>query len=257
LELYLICEDSLEGIFTAIHAAFAAQRPADEIHLQLGAEGNYQLFAEYLAVAPDLEKSALVARAAEKRFGAEVFLALCHALASGDSEKAEAVYRTITRGLTMSKPAEIINDLADPHVMKVFELARACSNECHHYRGFVRFRELANGILYARVSPKNNILTFVMPHFADRLPLENFVIHDEVRGLYGLHPAKKQWYVATEADGLRFEAENADFSAGEAVYGALFREFVQVIAIEERANEGLQRQNLPLRFRGSMTEWLT
>jgi probable DNA metabolism protein len=257
LHLHLICEDSLEGIFTAISEAFATKRPADEIHLQVGEEGNYLLLAEYVTVAPDLEKSAQVARAAEKRFGAETYLMLCHALATEDDEKAEAVYRTIICGLALPKPTQIMNDLADPHVLKVFELARASSNECHHYRGFIRFRELANGILYARISPKSNVLTFVMPHFADRLPRENFVIHDEGRGLYGLHPAGKPWYVVTETEGLRFEAESAVYSKGEAVYGALFTEFCQAIAIEERENRDLQRQNLPLRFREGMTEWLT
>ncbi|MDR0221837.1 MAG: DNA metabolism protein, partial [Lachnospiraceae bacterium] len=106
MNLHLVCEDSLEGIFTAIHAAFATKRPPEEIHLQLGEEGNYQFFAEYVTIAPDPEKSAQTARAAEKRFGAEAYLMLCHALATEDKGKAEAVYRTIIRGLALPKPTQ-------------------------------------------------------------------------------------------------------------------------------------------------------
>ena len=41
-----------------------------------------------------------------------------------------------------------------------------------------------------------------MPHFADRLPLENFVIHDVKRNIFALHEAKKDWYLVYNPVGL-------------------------------------------------------
>jgi probable DNA metabolism protein len=94
-----------------------------------------------------------------------------------------------------------------------------------------------------------------MPHFADRLPMENFVIHDEIRGLYGLHPAQKDWYVVTEAEGFQFNAADHAYSADELKYSELFTAFFHIIAIEDRKNYELQRNMLPLRYREYMTEF--
>ena len=92
-----------------------------------------------------------------------------------------------------------------------------------------------------------------MPHFADRFPLENFVIYDEVRGLYGLHPAGKDWYVVSAQEGYR-PPEHA-LSEGEKTYSELFCHFFHTIAIKERVNYHLQRNMLPIHYRKYMTEF--
>ena len=47
-EKYIICEDSLEGIFTAVYDAYALREGHDRLHVQVGEEDNYRLFATYL-----------------------------------------------------------------------------------------------------------------------------------------------------------------------------------------------------------------
>ena len=263
MELYLICEDSLEGIFSGIYEAYALRRPHDEIHIQIGEEENYRLFAEYCHVTPDPTHAAKVARTIGKRFGADGYMTICRALASSDRTKGEAVYRVIVGALSQTgattgaaKKAATLDNLSDPHIMKIFELARACGNEIHHLLGFIRFRELESGLLYARIGPKNDVLTFVMPHFADRLPQENFIIHDELRDLYGLHPAKQNWFVVTGDEGLALDQATHTYSADELAYSELFGLFFRSISIKERENAKLQRSNLPLRHRGYMTEFM-
>ena len=63
----------------------------------------------------------------------------------------------------------------------------------HDFAGLLL--ELENGMLFSRIGPKNDVVAFLMPHFADRLPIENFVIYDEKRNLFGIHPAGKPWYL--------------------------------------------------------------
>ena len=46
-EYYLVCEDSLEGIFTGIYDAYLKKKPHDQIHICVGEEENYRLFAVY------------------------------------------------------------------------------------------------------------------------------------------------------------------------------------------------------------------
>lgn len=253
-ELYLVCEDSLEGIFTGIYDAFCIKKmQAENIHIQVGEEEELRLFATYRPVATDVVKAGKVARTINREFGTESYLAICRALASADKAKGEAIYQSVVAGFAMKNPKELMGNLVNDYVRKVFELARFSANEAHFLVEFLRFKELENGILFARTGPKNNVLTFIMPHFADRLPLENFVIYDEIRGIYGLHPAGKDWYVVSGQQ-QTIEPDRV-YSQGEREYSELFTHFFHTIAIKERKNLNLQRNMLPIRYREYMTEF--
>ena len=252
-EFYLICEDSLEGIFTGIYNAYLMKMPHDRLHICVGAEDNYRLFAVYRECAPDEKKASSVARTVLREFGEEAYLSICRALASPEADKGEAVYKAVVTGFSMRRRRELMGNLADPHVRRVFELARFTANEAHYHVEFLRFRELQNGILYAPIGPKNNLITFIVPHFADRLPLENFVIHDDVRDILAVHPRGRDWFLTSLQEGM--ELNNHCFSRGEEEYSELFYHFFHTIAIEERRSYELQRGMLPLRYRKYMTEF--
>lgn len=252
-EYYLVCEDSLEGIFTGIYQAYLKKRPHEQIHICIGEDENYRLFAVYENCPVEEGKAAKVAGTIIKEFGQEAYLAICRALASQAEDKGEAVYKTVVTGLRMRNKRQVMGNLQNPYVHRVFELARFTANEAHYHVEFLRFKELENGILYADIGPKNNILTFIVPHFADRLPLENFVIYDEIRKIYAMHPAGKEWYLVYGDEKIA-RAEH-DFSEGEEIYSELFGHFFHTIAIKERRNYKLQRNMLPLRYREYMTEF--
>lgn len=253
-EIYLICEDSLEGIFTGIYEAYLLKKPHEQIHLCLGEEDNYRLFAVYQNCLPDETKAVKVGRTVLREFGQEAYLAICRALASEQADKAEAVYKTVVTGLSMKNRRALMGNLADAYVHRTFELDRFTANEAHFHVEFLRFQELESGLLYAKIGPKNNLLTFIVPHFADRLPLENFVIHDDVRNLFAVHPAGKDWYLVTGDDHSQLPEQI--FSEGEEKYSELFMHFFHTIEIKERRNLGLQRNMLPIRYRKYMTEFM-
>ncbi len=252
-EYYLICEDSLEGIFSGIYQAYLLKKPHAQIHIQIGEEENLRLFAVYQECPVHETWAVKVARTIGNKFGEEGYLSICRALASPEKDKGEAIYKMIVTGLKMRNPGQVMGNLKDPYVHRVFELARFTANEAHYHVEFLRFRELENGILYAPIGPKNNLITFIVPHFADRLPLENFVIHDDVRNIFAVHPAGKEWYLVTGDEGM--EELQHSFSKGEKLYSELFEHFFHTIAIKERRNLGLQRNMLPLRYRKYMTEF--
>ena len=143
--------------------------------------------------------------------------------------------------------------LADDDCNRVFALDRAAGREQQHLYGFLRFEEVQIGVLYARIGPKNQLLHLLMPHFADRFPMENFMIHDEKRGQIGLHPAGRQWYVISGMGEI--SADMLRTAQGEKEIQELFRHFCTSIAIRERENRNLQRNMLPLRYRPYMTEF--
>lgn len=246
------CEDSLESIFTAIYLAYEERREHRDTCISLTDE--LVLFAEDVYVTPDQEKVNKVMRSLCRIFGEPDYMSLCMALASEDDEKAQAVYRTVVDGLSAGRGAgHLFDNLADDQVHRAFSLARLVDREIGHLREFVRFQELENGVLCAKITPKNNVVAFLMPHFSDRLPQENFMICDERRGIYAIHPAGRQWCLFYSGE------QEADFplqiSAAERTYQELFRYFCHKISIEDRKNLKLQQSLLPLRFRKNMTEF--
>lgn len=246
-----VCEDSLEGIFTGIYKTYEEKRDHGDTFLSLTDEPV--LFAEFVEVEPDRHKTLKVINTLQKRFGEDDYLSLCKALASEDPGKAQAVYRTVVYGLQRnSRPGHLFDNLAEDNVHKAFSLARGTSREICHLQGFVRFQELEKKVLYSAIGPKNNVLTFLMPHFSDRLPQENFVLFDETRNLFGIHPASRQWYLLQGEEAV---SPVLHLSEEEERYQELFRSFCRTIAIRERRNLKLQRNMLPLRFREYMIEF--
>ena len=252
-EKYIICEASPEGIFTAVYDAYALRESHEHIHIQIGEEENYRLFAVYLHSIADSGKTEKVTRTLKNRLGEEAYLILWQAAASCEPDRGEAVYRTVVDGITAGHGRRTMENLRNPYVARCFALARRTANEAHHEIEFLRFGELEHGALYAVIRPENNVLPFIMPHFADRLSVENFVIRDEGRDLFGVHPAGQPWYLVSDPE--EFTGENFVWSGGEERCRELFRLFCGTIGIQERENRELQRQMFPLRFRDHAVEF--
>lgn len=254
-DIILVCEDSPEGIFTGVYEAYALRLsnglPHEHIRLQAGMEEQPMLFADYREVVTDEVKAAKVMRTLESRFMPEDYEAVWMALTAPTPEKAQTVYRSIVWGLSDKCKGSILQHLTDENVRKLMELSRGAEKELQHLKGFLRFKELENGLLSSVIHPKNAVLSLLAVHFADRLPMENFLIYDEGREQYAVHPAGKEWFLL---QGGEQDAQRG-FSAGEEYYSELFREFCHSISIDERRNLKLQRNMLPLRFRPYMTEF--
>jgi probable DNA metabolism protein len=257
-----LCENSIDGVFSGIYDAWESRLGHSNIRLLTNeAEDNFDLFCEYVNVAVDYEKSLKVARTLIARLGQEVYEGLCQAVSAFESEKerekeiskADAVYKTIVLGFAMKNGARVLEHLANPYVNRVFQLCRATTNEAHHLLGFLRFRELENGILFAKIHPKHDVLVLLAEHFSDRLPIENFIIYDENRKMAVIHK-KDQGYFLTDVPNAD-EAFMKNYSEKEGEYQKLWTSFFHTIAIEARVNPRLQRHFLRERFMRDMVEW--
>lgn len=247
------CEDSVEGILTGIYDAWASVHRHEENRIEV-CKNEWEeplLFAEYIEVAPDAEKSEKVQRSVRLRISEEAYEMVMKALLSGDPQKGEVIYRFLIYAYREGAPA--CRSYSNPWVMRLFETVRNFDNESHHLKGFLRFDEQENGLLLARYAPKNNVMGDLMEHFSDRFNGENFMIFDEKRRIVGVHRGGAAWFV------YRLNEEEyrvfSETYAAEDTYAALWRIFHRRIAIAERENQGLQRGNLPLRFRPYMTEF--
>lgn len=249
-----LCEDSLEGIFTAVYDAWSSRNGHgnNEIQIISGDNmGNMELFTEYIYVKSSEEKINKVIKAIIGKISEEAYDCICGAACSCEPSRGDDIYRFLILGFSIGK--SVIDCLQYDAVLRIFELNRNVSNETHHLKGFLRFQEIGEGILVSKITPKNDTIRLLAPHFADRLNQENFVIYDENRNTAILHPKGKPWFY-TNGNVLDINKINS-ISAQEEETAANWKAFFASISIKERENKNLQRNNLPLRFRGNMLEF--
>ena len=251
----LVCDGTLDGIFTAIYKAYDLRYGHENIKIVIDGENeqdyNLELFSEYIIITTDFELSLKVSKSIQTKISQEAYEQVCKAALSCDPERGEAIYRFLILGFHMGR--KVLSFLSNDAVIKIFELNRNVGNESHHFLGFLRFKEVGQGVLLAIFKPKNNILTLVAPHFSDRLNNENFIIYDEGRKIAMIHGRNRENVLLPMNEQMiqQIEAMNEETEEYENLWSA----FYDSICIEERKNEKLTRNNLPLRFRSNMTEF--
>ena len=246
------CEDTLTGILTGVYDAWASRLGHEHVRLRSGEYEDLELFCEYTEVAPDLTKAGKVLRTIQTRLGEEAYEMIAYAAAYPHTGKADAIYLMIVVGLHLPDGRKVSGMLTHPDVRLVFELRRKTWHMAHRYMGFVRFREMRNGVLFSRIEAEADILALIAPHFADRLPLEDWAIYDGRCRKAAVHPAGKGWVILEEAEeafsGLQESEE-------EPYFDRLWKIFHRAVGIESRTNDRLQMSFLPKKFRLFMNEF--
>ncbi len=248
-----ICEDSVTGILSAIYDAW--KEGVEEGHGSIGLKGSLEqeLFCTYTEVKESEKKAVSVEKMIIRHLGMKAYWDIYHAMLSKDVMKGTAILNTMLAAKKLKNSKRIMEHLTHPMVEKVFELSRNVGGEAHLFTGFVRFRELENGILFSEISPKNRILTCIAPHFADRLSVENWMIYDKTYGEIAVHESGKRWLLVSGEE-LNLEKVNK-VSDKEKEFSKMWKSFVDTIAIKERENPRCQMQHLPLWYRENMVEF--
>lgn len=258
-----LCEDTMEGIFTGVYQAWASRLGHENVKLQIEETDTMELFASYQTVETEIEKAEKVARTILRKMGTESWQMISRAALSCDTLRADSIYRVLVLALSKktemgsdrggrNHPSDVLKQIQNPDVCRLFELSRNVWNETHRYMGFVRFRELKNGVLFSEIEPRNQVLPLLGEHFSDRFPRENFLIYDVTRGDVLAHEAGGGWWIVRNSP---FTRESAmAISETEEELQRLWRGFCRSISIQERENRKLQQQLWPSKFRKWMTE---
>ena len=245
-----LCEDSLEGILSAVHMAYFSRYGHKYITIELFDDYEPELFCDYINVAVDADKVRSVAESVRTKIGAEAWQMVHMAAWSGSHGKAQAIYRFLNQGFVIG--GGVCGHLSDTYVHQVFSMKREVGRETEKRKGFVRFRELKSGVLFSKIAPKHHQLYLLGEHFADRLPMENWAIFDERRHRACLHQAGGDWVLTDHVH--MGEDEFRNISSEEAEFERLWRTFFKHIEIKERINPRLQMNMMPKRYWSNMFE---
>ena len=175
-------------------------------------------------------------------YGPKVFQTLYYVYLSNHENKELIIYYFYLNTLKYNQSVIYKRNLKCVNL--ALKIAKHVGSENHKLKGFLRFRELNNKILYATIAPDNNILYLLSLHFKKRLPKEYFIVNDLKHNLISLYDTK-ELYILNSED---FKINNLKMSKNEQEIKNLWKNFYQTISIKERKNERCRRNFMPKKY---------
>jgi len=129
-------------------------------------------------------------------------------------------------------------------VSEALRIHKYVYHESHKFKGFVRFKELVNNVLYAEIEPTNNILILVSNHFKLRLKNEYWIIKDVKRNILCVYDKKNIFLI----NGNDFKLLNNNLSNDELNYENLWKDFYKTIGIDSRKNDRCRMNFMPKKY---------
>ena len=169
-------------------------------------------------------------------------------LRSGDADKDTSALNYFRFLAKEKRPVR--NMLAESAVLSAMECISRLTFEMHRMNGFVRFMESASGALYAPVSPDNDIVDLIAPHFRARFTNYPFVLHDVTRKKACVYDGKSLFLAP-------LERAEVVLSADENAWQNLWRDYYESVNIPERERLKQMRGYLPVRYRKFMPEFFS
>lgn len=111
----LICDDTMEGIFTAVYDGWRWENRGFSVGIAVREPDYPELFTENLEIISDSVKAFKVARTIKNRLGGQVYEAVCYAAASVHPEKGTAIFYLLRRALEKGRIDTRVLELLAPH----------------------------------------------------------------------------------------------------------------------------------------------
>lgn len=146
-------------------------------------------------------------------------------------------------------------DFADKDVLAVDQTAQKVYADYNHLLGFARFQKTAEGIYFAALSPKFNVLAMMLPHFKDRFSTHPWIIYDARRG-FGFYYDQNSIHDMTLTGEILVEGKLPPrlLAQEEEFFQEMWEQYLAAATIKERINRPLQTRCLPRRYWPHMTE---
>ncbi len=231
---YYLVDGSEDCFFTAVFDAFTDKNSiiTSEKNVQIGLGFNL------VEVKADSEKCGRV----KKKLGAldkPCLEDIGLVLRSCDALKEQTALDYIR--LIISQKGAVRGMLAEPAVIEMISLRDKVTGEIHKFKGFLRFIENAEGVMYAPYSPDNDITDLLAPHFARRFSALRFVIHDIKRKKAAMYDGNE--IIMCDADGAEIY-----LSEYQQRFEELWRQYYKSVNIESRPHEKQMKGYMPVRY---------
>lgn len=241
--MLVIYDGSFESFLTLVHDVYYKKLSPNSITKE---KPTSLLLDDLYEIVTDQAKSEVVLSALQKKFTKQNFERILH-ISMCDSRDFEM--DLLCYIVTGFKSQQELQDINIPCIFTLQALQKEFFHVYHKMSGFLRFEELEDGSLYAKLEAKYNVLYLLGKHFSKRLNNQNYIIHDIKRELAFVH--------TREFIGVRkvSEFELPTHSESEEKFQKLWKTFFQSVTIQSRDNKKLQRQTVPLLYRTYMSEF--
>ena len=249
MNVTLVCEESFEGIMTAVYDGWVLMNQGHQVNIHPGKRYTPSFFSEFVTIETNMEKAEKVAASIRVKVSVEAYTMVFRACMHYAEDRADAVFAFLK--VAYQAGARVVKMLGNPSVMRVMELSRKVANETHLFKEFLRFTELKGNVLYAKIEPKCDVVLFVSSHFQARFPNENWIIYDPKRMKAVVHPVGRECIVLKDKD---MDELTKDMQCHDD-YENLWKVFFHTIGIDARYNPKCQQNMMPLWYRKYATEY--
>jgi len=221
----------------------------DKIPVKICSEMDYEynLLDKTTFVQTDLEKAKRICDGLVKNVSFDALYNAYNAFLSGQKNTELTILKYVISAFKIGP--EINNMLAIDYVLDTIKLRKNTGFEAHRLKGLLKFRCISENLYYAPIHPDNNVIEHVGKHFVNRLPQQNFIIHDKNRNIAFVYDTK-EYSVMDVPDNFVMP----EFSDEEKLYQSLWKTFFKTIAIKERTNKRLQMQYMPKKYWQDLVE---
>ena len=241
--MILLYDGTFEGFLSLVYEVYYKKLKPTKIYKTLP---NEILFEEILEINSSKESGIKVLNAIKTKFPKEILEKILNIFMCDSKEFEMALLEYIVIGFKDSKQLYNINNSC---VFYLNNLEKELFRVTHKLTGFIRFEELEDKTLYAKIESKFNVVYFLGRHFLKRFNNQNFIIHDINRKLA---------FVKMQNDFSVQEVaffDEPNYSSNEEKFQKLWKSFFSGVTINERTNLKLQTQMVPLLYRTYMSEF--
>lgn len=227
--------------FGFLSAVFDAWHDGIEKAESIRTEGSLSLFDEPRSVCTDPGKARRILEALRQQCSGRACHFLYYAFMAELPDREDPLLLYLR--LAFRYKNKFLHHLSDEPIWTVRQMARKTGNERHKLLGLLRFRELSDGMLYARLAPSCAVVPLMAPHFVSRFPEERWVIHDVRRHMGVLYESHCLSLIE-----IPQTMQELSLSRDEQGFNQLWQTYYQTISIKERRNDTVRRSFMPEKY---------
>ncbi|TLS97075.1 TIGR03915 family putative DNA repair protein, partial [Aliarcobacter cibarius] len=226
--MILVYDGTFEGFLSLVYEVYYKKLKPIKIYRTLP---NEMIFDDIIKIDTTKEEYEKVLNALKIKFPNEMIEKILNIFMCDSKDFELALLEYIIIGFKESKQLFNINNSC---VFYLNSLEKKLFRNVHKMTGFIRFEELEDKTLYAKIESKFNVVYFLGKHFLKRFNNQDFIIHDINRKLA---------FVKIENDFSIQEVAYFDepiYSSNEEKFQKLWKSFFKGVTINERTNLKLQ-----------------